>query len=273
MKQALLAVFLLCLSAFPAHAAERETTFDRVMRTGTIRCGYVHWEPALKIDPNTRVLSGSFHDLAEEVGKRLSLKVEWTEEVGWATAIEGMVAGRYDAACSSFYPTPARARRVDFSQPVSFSPVYLYVRPGSPLLGRDEKTLDTQDITFAYIDGAALGQITEQRWPKSKKTTYPDNTPWPDFIDALAKGKGDLALAPSDTMGEYLKAHPGALVRLTDKPFATFPNGMLLPMGDVKMKSMIDTTIRDILYDGTFARILEKHGLQDIYLPVPTYKE
>jgi ABC-type amino acid transport substrate-binding protein len=268
MKKILLAL-LLCLSA-PAFAADapKESAYDRVMRTGVIRCGYVHWEPALRIDPNTHKISGPFHDLAEEIGRRLSLKIEWTEETGWATAIEGLVAGRYDAVCSAFFPTPARGRRVGFSQAAFFSPIYLWTKPGSPLIGKDRDALNAPGVTFAYMDGTALGQITERDFPQAKKVTYPENMPFSDLIAGVENGKGDVAMIAAENVGEYLKTHPGSLVRVSDTPLAAFPDVMLLPMDDARLKSMVDTTIRDILYDGTIQQILTRNGLKDTYLPV-----
>ena len=44
MKQ-LLIVILVCLFAFFVYVGEKETSYERVVRTGTIRCGYIGWKP------------------------------------------------------------------------------------------------------------------------------------------------------------------------------------------------------------------------------------
>lgn len=56
------------------HASKQETTFERVLRTGVIRCGYPVWPPSNIVDPNTKILSGYSHDLTEAVADELSLK-------------------------------------------------------------------------------------------------------------------------------------------------------------------------------------------------------
>ena len=59
--------------------AKKETTYERVMRTRTIRCGYFVWPPFLTKDLNTGALSGLNYDVAEEMGKLLDLKIEWSQ--------------------------------------------------------------------------------------------------------------------------------------------------------------------------------------------------
>ena len=80
--------------------AEAKSVYSRVVESGKIRCGYIPYEPGLIKDPNTGKFSGIMHDTIEEIAKSLNLKVEWTEEVGWGTMIEGLERDRYDAICS-----------------------------------------------------------------------------------------------------------------------------------------------------------------------------
>jgi ABC-type amino acid transport substrate-binding protein len=74
-------LFFCC--AIPVFAADKETSYDRVMRTGVIRCGYVEWPPYLLKDPNTQEFSGLIYDYMMAIGKDLGFKVEWSESVGW----------------------------------------------------------------------------------------------------------------------------------------------------------------------------------------------
>ncbi len=131
MKNILLALMLLFL-AMPAWAEDspKESTYDRVMRTGTIRCGYYIWPPFLAKDPNTGKLSGIASDMMDEIGKQLSLKVEWVAEVDTSTMFEGYSTGRYDLVCGPVASTPARARVVDFTIPFAYGSYYLYVKEG-----------------------------------------------------------------------------------------------------------------------------------------------
>lgn len=82
MKKFLLAVTFLMLLSPAAHA---ESVYERVIKSGTLKCGYIPYPPAMIVDPNTGEKSGIFYEFMNEVGKRLSLKVEWVQESGWGT--------------------------------------------------------------------------------------------------------------------------------------------------------------------------------------------
>ncbi len=268
MKIFLSALFLIFVTHF-AHAGE---IYDRVMDSNTIRCGYVQWQPALSIDANTGQLGGIFYDLTQEIGRRLSLKIEWAEETGWSTAIEGISSGRFDAVCSNFWPTPARARLATFSQPVSYSPLYMWVRPDSRLRNEnitDLSVLNSPDYTFTYVDGTTPAQIIERDFPKAKTISYPELTPISDKLNGLATGKGDILIVDTITAHDFLQKNPDSLVILNkDMPVAVKANTMLLPGDDPRFVTMINHAIDDILTDGTFDKILKRHKAETLYLPV-----
>ena len=67
--------------------SSRETAYDRVMRTRTLRCGYVLYAPAVMKSLNTGAFSGIVYEITELMGKRLGLKVEWAEEVSFGSMI------------------------------------------------------------------------------------------------------------------------------------------------------------------------------------------
>ena len=98
------------------------------MRTGTIRCGYTSWDPLFFIDPKTNEKKGIFHDVMEEVGKRLDLKIVWQEEIGWGTITESVKTGRVDMACAGYWLNVGRIKNVLTSTPQIYSPIYIWVR-------------------------------------------------------------------------------------------------------------------------------------------------
>src|SRR5688572_21529801 len=58
-------------------ASAAASVYDRVMQSGTMRCGYVIDPPGCRMDPNTKKLSGIGIETIELLGKNLNLKVEW----------------------------------------------------------------------------------------------------------------------------------------------------------------------------------------------------
>ncbi len=62
-------VIILLSSALPAVAQEKmkESAYERVMRTGTIRCGYFLFPPLAVKNPNTNMLSGITADIFNKI--------------------------------------------------------------------------------------------------------------------------------------------------------------------------------------------------------------
>src|SRR6202012_5680823 len=101
-------------------AVQKESAYQRVMRTQTIRCGYVLWTPFLVKDPNSGKLSGVFYDYTEALAKALHLKIEWDEEMGWADFPSALNEGRVDVMCGGSRPNSSRAREIDFVKPILY---------------------------------------------------------------------------------------------------------------------------------------------------------
>ena len=79
----LFTIFVLLLTT-PAFA-EKESVYDRVMRTGVIECGYFVEPPFTIRNEATGEFSGIAVDLIELIARDLNLKVEWKEQISFAT--------------------------------------------------------------------------------------------------------------------------------------------------------------------------------------------
>ena len=154
--------------------AAKETTYERVIRTGEIRCAYAVYEPPLIKDPNTGQLSGIFYDVMEEVGRRLSLKINWVEEVGYGTVAEGFVTDRYDAFCNTVWPTPERSRAASFTIPLYYSPVDIFIRADDHRFDNDLSMLNDPAYIFAVKDGDVSDTFATQIFPKARHSSIPD---------------------------------------------------------------------------------------------------
>ena len=71
-------------------------------------------------------------------------------------------------------------------------------------------------------------------------------------------------------MTAYTANNPGKIRNLfPDKPIAMFPNIMLMPPDDPRLKEVIDDILRNIEYDGTLDAILKKYGMSQSLLRNP----
>lgn len=250
-----------CSDQTAQKAVSAQPVYDSINASSTIRCGYAQWAPLFYIDAKTNQKTGIFYDVMQEVGKRLHLKIDWTEELGWATVTESIKNRRVDMACSGFWMNTTRARYVDFSMPVTFSAIDLWTSTKNPMQPKTLADLNSPQYTYGYLDGSAESKLMAIRLPKAKTYSLPELASASELLVSLAGGKFDMvALGPAD-ISEFNKHNNNVLRRVFPDapPISQFENTMLLPAGETKLKAMIDASIRELIYDGTLENILRKY--------------
>lgn len=172
MKKVLL-ILIALLFSFPAMAQE-QSVYDRVMETKTLRCAYAVYPPALMKDPNTGKISGIFHDVIEEVAKLHGFTIDWSEEVGYGTVLEGLKTGRYDMFCSALWPSAPRSQHGLFTLPLYYSGVGIYVRSDDDRFNKDpRKTLNNEEYSIAIQDGDIIDTIARESFPNAQRVSTP----------------------------------------------------------------------------------------------------
>jgi polar amino acid transport system substrate-binding protein len=251
-------------------AAKKETTYERIARTGTIRCGYTVWDPLFYIDTKTNEKMGIFHDMMEEVGKRLGYKVVWQEELGWGTVVESVRTGRVDMACAGYWLNPARIKNILPSTPQLYSPMYIWMRQDEARPLKTPDDLNAEQYTAAVTDGDAAHQILDTRFAIARKLNLPELSTSSDLIENLVTGKADFIIVDATTMAAYLANNPGKIKNIfPDQPMNLFPTVMLLPPDDFRLKDVIDNTLKNAEYDGTLDAILKKYHMDKGFLRNP----
>lgn len=264
MKNLLLALMLL-LFAMPAWAEDspKESTYDRVMRTGTIRCGYALWNPVLIKDIKTGNFSGFSYDLMNEVAKRLSLKIEWTEESGMDTILTGMSSGRYDMVCFPLYMNSIRAKVAYFSSPMYYSLLHVVTRADDHRFDKNFKVLNNPEYSIAVLEGEITALMARQRFPESKPYSIPQIQGYSFVLKDVDIGKADVTFSDSLTVSDYNKAN-GPKLKILSQPLSVNAVAYPLPQ-DVNFKEMFDATINETILDGWFENLLDTK--------YPEYKE
>ncbi|MDX2027262.1 MAG: transporter substrate-binding domain-containing protein [Alphaproteobacteria bacterium] len=237
--------------------SHKETAFERVMRTGTIRCGYGIWIPEMVKDANTGALSGVDYDIMNAVGHALGLKVEWTEEVGWPVAQQGLASGRYDVFCNGAWPTPSRTKTAFYSRPFMYSPVYAAISAKKNVSTQDISWANKPETTIAVLPNTAIDTFANSRFPNAKKFDLSDLSNDGDLMLAIATGKADMGLSTYSSIKKYMDANPGQ-IHINDQPVIYAPGSFLLPHDDYRLKHMVDFTITYLLEMGVIRNILMK---------------
>jgi ABC-type amino acid transport substrate-binding protein len=240
--------------------ASPASVYDRVMASGTIRCGYINYPPHLIVDPATKKISGISHDIVEEMAALLQLKVEWTEEVGWGSTVEAMRSNRVDAICTSFWQNPVEGRYVAFTIPLFYSAVGAYVRADETRIKPDLGNLDDPKFLISGSDGAVASTIAQQDYPKATLKSLPNMTDETQMLMEVTAGKADIAFIETYLGEKFIKANPGSLKNLVpNKPVRLFGDTFAIPMDDYKFKTMLDSALVQMLYGGRVDKIIKKY--------------
>ncbi len=273
MKMRLLCLFLLALLVpVVAQAKDKESVYAHIQETKTIRCGYTVWDPLFTIDAKTGEKGGIFHDVMEEIGKRLDIKIVWQEELGWDTSLESVKNGRVDMACAGYWLNAPRIQNALSSTAQLYSPLYVWMREDDKRVLKIEE-LNSNKFSVAEIDGSAENQNIAIHFQKVKIVSLPELDSTPDKIMNLITKKVDFITADISTMKDYMAKNPGKVRNaFPDQPIALFPTVMLLPPDDFRLKDLLDNTLRGIEYDGTLDTILQKYHVEHDYLrnPLPS---
>jgi len=240
-------------------AAKQETAFERVMRTGTIRCGYAYAEPLVIRDPTTGQMSGMGHDVMEAMAKALSLKVEWTEEVGWASFPTALSSGRIDAFCTGAWPTAGRARATDHTYPFSFQSYYAYVRTDDPRFDGNISEINKPEVSIAFLDGDASSNIAKSDFPLAKSLSLPQLVSVDEVFVNVAMHKADVALLCPAWLVKYEANNPGKIRQVQSAPIRVFGNVFFIAQGEDKLRQMLNTALTEQLSSGAVERIIAKY--------------
>lgn len=259
----LLIPLLLLTLSFPAWAGDdkdKESAYERVMRTGTIRCGYYVFPPATYRDPNTRELSGFSVDMMNEIGKRAGLKIEWTEETNFSNWIPGLQSGRFDVACTPNWPDIGQGRAAAFTLPLFLSGIYPMVRADDPRFKSNDLTkLNNPDITFSAQEVEGPVALIKAYFPQAKLNLLPNDTSNTNFVMDLNTKKADAIVTDQNGFVEFNR-HNSVKLKLiglkTPLKFQSFNLGV--ERHEMILNDFLNNAILDLQHDGTMDRLLRK---------------
>ncbi len=240
----------------PAKTDAAQTAYDRVLQSKTLRCGYILFPPAVMKDPNTGAFSGVAVDVMHKVGERLGLKIDWTEEVTFATNVQGLQTNRYDAVCITYWMNPNEGKFVGFSTPFYYSGMIDAQKCAAP---REEKDWNNPEFKIAVLDGSVASRVTAARFPAAEAITLPNSADVTQLLMNVTTGKADLVFVEPYQVSEWNANNPNDPLCAGKNPLVTFPNVIALPLGDAAFKSMIDSALTDIINSGEMDQILDKH--------------
>jgi len=245
----------------PAAAPAKIPVLDNVVKTGTIRCGYVNWKPfyySEMKDGNNRP-TGLNVDIMTELGKILDLKIAWVEEVGWGTIGEGFKTNRYDMVCTSVWADPAKLKNLSLSRPIFYSAPTFFVRADDTRFDGNTDRINKPDVKIAVIDGAPLSFLVKQDFPSAQIVASPQMVQTAEYLMNVTTKKADLAIMDPEEIKPFMQANPGQLRPIANIPhLRVLPHVLTMPPNDMQFASMINTALQILIDNGVMDKIGKK---------------
>ena len=235
-----------------------ESAYERIMRTGVIRCAYAPWAPYISVDPNTGALGGFNHDIFEAMAKELNLKVEWTEQVGYGNYAEGLKSGRYDVFCQTAWPDAGRLKNALTTIPAHYSKVNIVVRSDDTRVADNWQILNAPEYKVVVIDGDITDTIARNDFPKAQVVRLPQAADASQLFMEVATGKADATFVDYGFFQTYIQNNPDKL-RIVGNVLRSYGGGFWVNNGELMLKALFDNTLLMLINNGQITRILQNY--------------
>jgi ABC-type amino acid transport substrate-binding protein len=258
-----------------ARAEANETAYERVLRTGVIRCAYMIWPAFFERNAQTNQFSGYNYDIMEAVAKSLNIKVEWATETFAGTQVDTLKARKADAICAAEGPlAPSASLYLAYSEPLAYFPFFAYARMDDARFGKDNSRINQADVKIAVIDSDVSDDAARELFPQAQRHGLSHMVGAGQMmLDVVAK-KADVIIADDFTMSTYARNNPGKLRKVDNAALFVIPNTFSALRTEQTVLDMLSQGLRNIRDRGVEAKILAKYGIgRDIplYLPASPY--
>ncbi len=238
---------------------KKETVYERVMRTRTLRCGYALWPMLTDMDPNTKKLSGVAPDFIEALAKKLNLKIEWTAEVLAGQQAEVLNSDRIDALCFTDGPWDyTEAAFVDYTSPLVHFPVFIYGREGDHRF-KTMADLNTPTITASVMDGDVSLALVNEKLPKAHLLELPQSGDPSLLMTNVTTKKADFIITDDLSIKAYHQHNEQKLAKVFDKPISVIGGAFSVRKGQQELLQMLNQGIAILHATGVSDEILDRY--------------
>jgi ABC-type amino acid transport substrate-binding protein len=251
----------------------RESAYERVLRTRTLRFGYFLWTPFVTQDPNTGVLGGFEIEYCAAVANSLGLKVSW-HEILQGQQVDALKSGKVDAICDDGPFLTSAALYLQYVEPMMYETFHLYARADDRRFDNALEKVNNPDVAMVAMDGDISLDIAIQMFPKVKLHQLPNSADPKQVMLDVAYRKADVVINDTFSAADFMRDNPGALREVPlDKPIAHMPNQFSVLRGEGDLADMLSQGVRNVrlrdIEDAIFARIAPEYqpGLRRLVSP------
>jgi len=211
-------------------------------------------------DPATNELTGLDIDLANELAKRLGVKIVWSE-TPFAELIPSLQTKRADFIISGISDRSSRREQADFIDYLTTGPQFFVLTESSAKTATDlcgQKVGTTRSTSFPQ----EIEKWSKQNCEAAGKPAI-QYVPGENSIDVrnqLKQGRIDAAVQGSETL-PYAQQLEAGKYRIIGEPLSKGFQGVMFRKDDVATREAITAQLTAMIADGAYKAILDKYGL------------
>ncbi|MBI1800378.1 MAG: amino acid ABC transporter substrate-binding protein [Chloroflexi bacterium] len=248
----LCAAVIAIVFALLANAIDRDEHFERILQRGVLRVGMDASFPPFEWADERGALMGLDVDLANELGRRMSLRVELVN-TAFDALYEELRAGRFDVIISALPYDPSRTRDVNYSQITLNGGAVLVVRAGD---STPKRPADLQAGAVAVEAGS--NEETMARRLEARAGFHTLSVPTlQDAAQAMIEGRARAMIA--DGVSARLLQRGDPRLMIAGDPLSDEPNYVIaMPVESPKLLAVINRYLDDMKRDGSLNRIRDR---------------
>ncbi len=255
---ALLVSLLLCMPASQAQTSR----LDKVLASRKIHvCIWPDYYGISLSNPRSGKLEGIDSDMALELGKDLAVSVEFVDS-SFSKLIPDVTGGRCDIAMFGVAVTPARAKKLRFTQPTMATDIYAITSVGNRRI-RTWADIDKAGTVVAVIKGTLHEPVMRERLKAASLLVL--DTPMAREEEVLA-GRADVFMTDFPYSRRMLETTDWARLVAPPSPYHISNLAYALAPGDDKWFNRIEKFVQDIKSDGRLANAAARHRLEPVVL-------
>ncbi|NPU67116.1 ABC transporter substrate-binding protein [Bradyrhizobium sp. 83012] len=211
-------------------------------------------------DPATNELKGLDIDLANELAKRLGVKIVWSE-TPFAELIPSLQTKRADFIISGISDRASRREAADFVDYLVTGPQFFVLAESDAKsaidlcgrkIGTTRSTSFPQEIEkWSKANCEAAGKPAAQYVPGENSI---------DVRNQLKQGRIDAAVQGSETL-PYAQSQEAGKYRIVGEPIAFGYQGIMFRKDDAVLREAVTDQLKAMIADGSYKAILDKWGL------------
>jgi polar amino acid transport system substrate-binding protein len=254
----LLAATLIAAFAVPSFAAD--ASFTEVKKAGKLVIGLDDAFPPMGYRDAGGKLIGFDIDAAEEVGKRLGIKIEW-QPTAWDGVIHSLNSKKFDCIWNGMTITDERAKEVAFTKPYIMDGQIAVVRFNDK---RFKSLKDLKNVKVGAQKGSsALSSVKKLPTAPAELKEYEDN---PKALLDLEAARLDVVVMDNVTGRDFIAKRPGKF-KVIPGFISKEPFGVAFRKDDAGLRAKVQQTLDKMVKDGTMAKISRKWFAEDITNP------